>query len=84
MNGFNDAEKQIEEEPCESSKFVFWFPLLLGLAFGSGICAGTVLTVRANISRALVEQRTLFEAATERAVNNAVGVELSKFFKMRK
>jgi hypothetical protein len=62
----------------------FWIPLLLGLACGVALSAGTILTVRAEISNALVEQRKEFEAAAEYAVNQAVGAELSKFFKTGK
>jgi hypothetical protein len=75
-------ETRIDDcERCRTPGAGFWIPLLLGLSFGIGVCAGTILTVRADITKALAEQRKEFEAAAELAVNQAVGVELSKVFK---
>ena len=67
-----------DSEPRTASKLVFFLALAFALTFGLGCMYGTIVTVRADIARAVREQREISEAAAQRK-----GAEAAKVFRAK-
>jgi hypothetical protein len=76
-----------EEASKSGSAWKSILPIALALAFGIGVCAGTLAMAKAEVARGLERQRAEFERATRIAVEAAVerkDLELRRAFKIQR